>query len=286
MNANSGDEATTANALLGSSDDSRMVLINGDDLGMASSANEATIACLRAGLLTSATLIVPATHAEAAADQGADLPVGVHLALNSEWDADRWRPLTGAASLSDADGWLHRTPSETCARATSADVRAEWRAQIEQAITWGIDPTHLDSHMYIAQERPDFFDIYLDLAVEYKLPVRVSGSVNQADHPFRLRARERGVACPDHLVRLRHVGSRADLMAALVNLPAGCSEFHVHPAADTPGLRQLASDWAGRVDDLRLLHDPSFWQAIRENSAVIVGYRDLRDAARKVSRRL
>ncbi len=204
------------------------------------------------------------------------------LTLNSEWPEDRWRPLTAASSIVDDSGWLCRTPQETLARADADEVRAEWRAQIDQAIAWGIDPTHLDSHMYIAQQRRDFFDIYLDLADEYRLPVRVSGSAAQPDHPFRVRARARGVACPDHLVKLRQVGSRQVLMDALADLPAGLTEFHVHPALDSPRLRRLVSDWAGRVDDEALLTDPGFRGAIAAAGAELVGYRDLRDAARAV----
>lgn len=272
-----------AGPLLGYREAARLISINCDDLGMAPEENEATLAALRAGRATSATLIVPATHAEAAAHAGQGQPIGIHLALNSEWAADRWQPLTAASSLRDDDGWLCRTPQETLARATAHDVRVEWRAQIEQAIAWGIDVTHLDSHMYIAQERPDFFAIYLDLALEYRLPVRISGSADQPDHPFRALARARGVVCPDHLVKLRQVGSRADLTAALADLPSGVTEFHLHPAVDTASLRRLASDWPGRVDDAALLREDGFWRRVTAAGATLVSYRDLRDAFRQVT---
>lgn len=254
--------------------------INCDDLGMCPEANTAVLAALRSGRATSATLIVPATSAAAAARECQDLPVGVHLTLNSEWNLDRWRPLTAGPSLCTADGTFPRTPRETCARADSAEVLDEFTAQIEQAYTWGLDVTHLDAHMYIVQQRPDFFDAYLAVAQHFRLPVRVSGSVAQADHPFRLRAREAAVPCPDHLIRLRRVGSRAELMTALEDLPAGLTEFHVHPALDSPALRHLAADWAGRVDDAALLEDPNFWRAIEHSGAHLVSYRDLRDASR------
>lgn len=272
-----------AQALLGATGERRLLLITCDDLGLCPAANSAILAALREARATSATLIVPAPHAAEAARATAGLPIGVHLTLNSEWPGERWRPLTGAASLCGADGALHRTPQETCARARIDEVRAELQAQVEQALDWGVDVTHLDSHMYVLQERPDFFDAYLDLAAELRVPVRVSGSALQADHPFRQRARERGVPCPDHLVRLHRMGSRADLMAALADLPPGLTEFHLHPAVDDPDLRRLAADWPARVDDARLLEDPDFWSAVERASATLVGYRDLRDAARAVT---
>lgn len=256
--------------------------INCDDLGMCPEANTAVIAALRSGRATSATLIVPATSAAAAARECQDLPVGVHLTLNSEWNLDRWRPLTAGPSLCTADGTFPRTPRETCARADSAEVLDEFTAQIEQAYTWGLDVTHLDAHMYIVQQRMDLFDVYLTVAQRFRLPVRVSGSVADTDHPFRRRARDVGVISPDHLVRLSGVGSRNALLAALPDLPPGVTEFHVHPAIDSPHLRRLAADWRGRVDDDRLVRDPVFWELIACSGARLTSYRDLRDAARSV----
>lgn len=269
-------------ALLGASGDDRLLLINGDDLGLCPAANDATLAALAAGRVTSATLVVPAQHAEDAARAGAGLPIGVHLTLNSEWPGERWRPLTAAPSLCTPDGAFHPTTRDTCDRARTDEVRAELRAQVDQALRWGIDITHLDSHMYVLQERTDFFEAYLDLAADLRVPVRVSGSALQSDHPFRRQARERKVPCPDHLVRLHRMGSRADLMAALTDLPAGLTEFHLHPAVDGPDLRRLAADWPARVDDARLLEDPDFWAGVERAGARVVGYRDLRDAARSV----
>lgn len=272
-----------AASLLGYDEAARLILINCDDFGMAPEVTSAALAALRAGTATSATLIVPATWAADAAAQSRGEPIGVHLTMNSEWESDRWRPLTQAPSLCDPDGSLCRHPEDTCTRAVAAEVRAELRAQIEQAIAWGLEPTHLDAHMYLVQERWDFFDIYLDLATEYALPVRVSGSARQVDHPFRVRAHQRGVVCPDYLVRLDRVGSREPLVAALADLLPGLTEFHLHPAVDSPALRQLASDWPGRTDDRELLASPEFWQLVADSKATVVGYRELRDAARAVN---
>ncbi len=264
--------------------DARLVLINCDDFGMAQEATEASLEALSSGTATSATLIVPASNAFQAASMARGYPIGIHLTLNSEWDSDRWYPLTHAPSLCEPDGSLNRQPAATCTHAKAAEVRAEFRAQIEQAISWGIDPTHLDSHMYLVQERPDFFDIYLDLAVEYDVPVRVSGAITQPDHPFRLLARERGVVCPDYLGRLDRVGSREPLLAALADLPPGLTEFHLHPARDSSALRSLAVDWPGRVDDRELLASNDFSQRLQAAGATLVSYRDVRDAVRDVRR--
>jgi predicted glycoside hydrolase/deacetylase ChbG (UPF0249 family) len=59
------------------------------------------------------------------------------------------------------------------ARVAEKDMRAECRAQIDQALAWGIDVTHLDAHMHAVEARADLFNVSLDLAVEYGLPLRM-----------------------------------------------------------------------------------------------------------------
>ena len=51
-------------------------------------------------------------------------------------------------------------------------MRVECQAQIDQALAWGVDVTHLDTHMGVANIAP-FAEIFLDLAATYRLPVRL-----------------------------------------------------------------------------------------------------------------
>ncbi len=54
--------------------------------------------------------------------------------------------------------------------ADPAAVEAELRAQIETTVRAGVDVTHLDAHMGTAL-CPEFIDIYLQLGIEYRLPI-------------------------------------------------------------------------------------------------------------------
>jgi hypothetical protein len=183
---------------LGYRSDDRIVIVNCDDLGSSHAANHAIRRSVGEGAATSATLMVPCPWAaDAAADPpGAD--IGVHLTLTAEWDTYRWGPVTAGPSLLDAEGRLPRTIEEVWDRADLDEVRAELRAQIDQAERWGLDVTHLDSHMGTLQLHPLYFDIYLDLAVEYSLPLRLSGwSTERAiGFEFRARAADAGVVAP------------------------------------------------------------------------------------------
>ena len=124
--------------------------------------------------------MVPCPWARDAAAMYRGEDVGVHLTLNAEWDTYRWGPITHSPSLLDGDGGFPRTVEDVWDHADLDEVRKECRAQIERAIYWGFDVSHLDSHMGTLQLRPEFFDVYLELAVDFGLPLRMPGASARA----------------------------------------------------------------------------------------------------------
>ena len=172
--------------------------------------------------------------------------IGVHLTLNAEYERYRWSPITQAPSLLDGDGGFPRTIEDTWDHADIDEVRRECRAQIERAILWGFDVSHLDSHMGTLQLRSEFFAVYLEMALEFGLPLRLSGASTERliGFPFRDLAAEQGVVFPDHFVYVQGVGSRVVVEGALAELPPGVTEIYVHPAVDTPELRAITDDWS------------------------------------------
>jgi hypothetical protein len=268
---------------LGHDADTRLVIINCDDLGSSHAANLGVYEALRRGVATSATLMVPCPWAREAAARYRGEDVGVHLTLNAEYDLYRWGPITHAPSLVDGDGGFPRTLDDVWDHADLEEVRRELRAQIERAILWGFDISHLDSHMGTLQLRPEFFDVYLEMAVDYDLPLRLSGKSTErlVGFPFRELATEEGVLFPDHFVLVQAVGSRRTIERTLFDLRPGVTELYVHPAQDTPELRAFAPDWTSRVDDLDLVTDGSGLRAMLERAGVVlVGFRELRDLQR------
>ena len=275
---------TTLAERLGYRPDDRLLIINCDDLGVCHAANVAVYEALRSGSATSSSLMVPAPWGREAAAQYRGEDVGVHLTLNAEYERYRWGPITRAPSLLDGDGGFPRTTTDVWEHADLDEVRRECRAQIERAILWGFDISHLDSHMGTLQLRPEFFDVYLDLAVEFGLPIRLSGASTERaiGFPFRRLAAEEGVLFPDHLIVPSVVGSRRAIEKALFELRPGVTEVYVHPAADTSELRALAPDWPGRVDDHHLVtHDSGFAAMLDRARITTIGYRELRAAQRE-----
>ncbi len=274
---------TTLAERLGHDPDARLLILNCDDLGLAHAANAGVYDALRTGLATSASLMVPCPWARHAAEQYMGEDVGVHLTLNAEWDAYRWGPITRAPSLLDGDGGFPRTLSDVWDHADLDEVRRECRAQVERAILWGFDVSHLDSHMGALQLRPEFFDVYLELAVEFGLPLRLSGASSERTigFPFRRLAADEGVVFPDHFVHVNGVGSRRSLERSLFDLAPGVTEMYVHPALDTPELRAMTPDWAARVDDHHAVcHDSGLRAMVSRSGATLIGYRALRDLQR------
>jgi predicted glycoside hydrolase/deacetylase ChbG (UPF0249 family) len=276
--------ATTSLAQrLGYAPDDRLLIINCDDLGSCHAANIGTYEALRDGVATSATLMVPCPWARDAASRYRGEDVGVHLTLNAEHERYRWGPITHGPSLLDGDGGFPRTVSDVWDHADLDEVRRELRAQVERAILWGFDVSHLDSHMGTLQLRPEFFDVYLDLAVDFGLPLRLSGASSERaiGFPFRRLAAEEGVVFPDHFVPVRGVGSRRTIERVITELRPGVTEVYVHPATDTPELRALCDDWPARVDDHDLVANDRSVRSLLDRAGVVrIGYRPLRDLQR------
>ena len=195
---------------LGYPADARLVIINADDLGSCHSANVGVFECLHTGTVTSATLMVPCPWAREASSRYRGEDVGVHLTLNAEYELYRWGPITIAPSLLGGDGGFPRTIEDVWDHADLDEVRRECRAQIERAILWGFDVSHLDSHMGTLQLRPEFFDIYLDMAIEFGLPLRMVGPGMERflGFPARAVAAEAGAVFTDHMRFIPGVGSR------------------------------------------------------------------------------
>jgi predicted glycoside hydrolase/deacetylase ChbG (UPF0249 family) len=264
---------------LGYGPDDKLLVLSSDLLGFCHAANEGVYQSLRQGLATTSSLMVPSPWARHAAAGYRGEDVGVHLTVNAELETYRWGPITHAPSLLDGDGGFPRTVADVWDHADLDEVRRECRAQIERAILWGFDVSHLTTHLAALQMRPEFFDVYLELAVEFALPLRLeSGDAeHSAGFPFRELAAEEGVCFPDHFRFVRGGGRRA-IEAAVFDLGPGVTEILLEPAIDTPELRAVDPHWAARVEALDLVTRDSGFRALVERAgAELIGYRALRD---------
>lgn len=268
---------------LGYPADAKLLIVNCDDVGSSHAANLACEAAMRDGIATSGTLMVTCPWAREAAIRFRDLDLGVHLTFTAEYDGYRWRSLTGAASLHDDEGYLPRSAAEAIAKAEPEDLRAECRAQIETALGWGVDVTHLDSHMGVLHLDPRFARIYVELAAEYRLPIRTLGIRHQKGVPFDARpwAREAGVVIPDDFIAEWGKPTREVMARELAAGRHGVTEFNIHPVGDGPELRAYdPREMHIRVHDEACAMDPEIADWIRTGGFVPVSYRPMRELQR------
>ena len=112
-------------------------------------------------------------------NENPSIDVGIHLLLTSEWDGIKWRPLTNVPSLVDKDGnffqqiWGGNNPSAgnylLKANWKIDEIERELRAQIELAMKYLPQISHVSAHMGFSNMDPKVNELFEKLAREYKL---------------------------------------------------------------------------------------------------------------------
>lgn len=154
----------------------RRVVIHEDDVGMTHGSNTAFVELSALGTCSSGSVMVPCPwfpESVELAHANPSLDIGVHLTLTSEKRPYRWRPLTNpprSAGLTNEMGYFWPDVPEVRRGGNPEAVEIELRAQIDTALSAGLDVTHLDAHMGTIV-CPEFVDIYLKLGKEYRLPL-------------------------------------------------------------------------------------------------------------------
>lgn len=259
-----------------------LVLLVCDGLGSSNAANLGVYDALRNGVASSASLQVPCPWSRGAASSYHGEDVGVALTLNAQHDCYRWGPITHAPSLLDGDGGFPRTASDLWEHADLDETLRECRAQVERAVMWGFDVSFLSAHLNALCPRPELFDVYLTLALEFDLPISLPDPSVDLGFPGRELAQEEGVLVPDYAY---HVGvgreARSGIEDILRDLQPGVTELHVAPAADSAELRAITPNWASHASDAHLVsQDWGFRSLLSRTGAEIIGFKELRQAQR------
>jgi len=270
------------NRLLGYPVDARLLIINADDFGMCHAINAAIFRALKKGVLQSTTLMVPcpwALHAMHFLADHPEIPFGVHLTVISEWVDYRWGPLTSrekVPSLIDKAGYFYTFEHMPAllAQIRLDHLEMEFRAQIEAVLAAGLMPTHLDWHALRIGGRADIFDVMLRLASEYGLALRVAGRSGIE------KVQSQGLPTNDYdfldSYLLDPVDKSAQYEQLLRTLPAGLSEWAVHPGLDNAEL--LAIESAGkhvRQTDYDFLMSQAAKDIVKEEGIILLDYRAL-----------
>ena len=270
------------NRLLGYPVDARLLIINADDFGMCHAINEAIFRALKKGVLRSTTLMVPcpwALHAMHFLADHPEIPFGIHLTVISDWVDYRWGPITSrekVPSLIDKAGYFYNFEHmpEFLAQVRLDQLEMEFRAQIEAVLATGLKPTHLDWHSLRIGGRADIFDLMLRLAREYGLALRVAGR-SQIE-----KVQSQGFPTNDYdfldSYLLDPVDKSARYDQMLLELPAGLSEWAVHPGLDNIELLAIEPDGKHiRQTDFDFLMSQAAKDIVKEEGIILLDYRAL-----------
>ena len=274
---------------LGYPPDAKLLIVHADDLGMAHSVNAATIKAFESGLVNSGSIMVPCPWlseiaAYARANPQADL--GLHLTLTSEWTSFRWGPVTPkdrVTSLLDKDGYFYLTETEAASHANPKEVELEITAQIERAKAMGIQPTHLDSHMGTLYQNKALFEVFLRVARNYKLPVRIAKTwFARADFlPSTLNPNDVYI---DRVLDINPTVAPTDWSRfysdAIEKLEPGVTEVIIHLAYDDAEMRGATfnhPDWgaAWRQRDFEYFTSDAFRKLLQEKQIKLITWREL-----------
>jgi hypothetical protein len=268
------------NRLLGYPVDARLLIINADDFGMCHAVNEAVFRAFENDLLRSTTLMVPcpwALHAMHFLADHPEIPFGVHLTAISDWVDYRWGPVTPrekVPSLINQVGYFYNFEHmpEFLAQVNFDELETEWRAQIEAVLSAGLQPSHLDWHSLRIGGRDDIFDLMLKLAREYGLALRVAGT------SCIEKVQSQGLPTNDHdfldSYGLDPLDKSARYGRMLRELPAGLSEWAVHPALDSPELLAIEPDGNHiRQTDFDFLVSREAKEIVEEEGIILLDYR-------------
>ncbi len=272
--------------LLGFPPGARLLIVNCDDFGMYEAINAAVVDSIEQGIASSCSLMVPcpsAPHAIRLLRQRSQIPFGIHLTLVCDTTHYRWGPVAAKArvpSLLDDAGELF-TPTtagrcELLARARLDEIEIEFRAQINAVAGAGLAPTHLDFHCLADGGRDDILDLTVALAAEYGLAVRVWLE------PGRRRMRRRGLPVIDNefldSFSVDIDDKPARYAQLLCDLPAGLSEWAVHPSVGSEDSQAIDNGWRIRRTDYEFLTSPQARQLVQQEGIVVIDYRTIQRA--------
>ena len=291
---------------LGYETDARLVIFHADDVGMCHGSNQAFVELSQFGIIKTGSIMSPCPWAPEIlriCQNNPTLDVGVHLTLTSEWSGYRWGPLGTRApegGLLDADGYFWPSTAEVAAHADVAAIVAEMRAQIEFVQAWGVDFTHIDTHMGTAVG-PAVIQHYVQLGLEYQTPVLLSRYLDKYTDGLELDsagahlwqelirwAEAQGMFFPDWFRITPHYSAenaqitRAEVYEEMLRtLPPGITYFSLHPnlpddiAMIAPGHAET------RAFEYAYFQSARLQEFLAAENIVPIGYRQIRDLMRE-----
>lgn len=281
---------------LGYPSDKVVLILHADDIGMCYEANEAAKNYLSKGHIQSAAMMVPCPWFNEIAGwykQHPEHDMGLHLAMNSEWKWYRWGPVAGKGKvpgMCDSDGYLWHDVLETATHASGEEIEAEIRAQVERALSRGIRPGHIDTHMGTLYARPDYTKAYLKVAEEYHIPAMVIEMTPAVLTKFR----KQGYPITDQMIKEmsgyslprlddfhatldgeNYEDKKEKFFEQVRDMRPGLNEIIFHPSIETEGLKHITNSWQQRAWEAQMFSDPQVLAFFEREGIVFTNWKEI-----------
>jgi predicted glycoside hydrolase/deacetylase ChbG (UPF0249 family) len=282
---------------LGYPRDSRLLIINCDDVGMCHAANMAAVEGQEKGMISSGTIMVPCPWFPEIADYARNHPglsFGVHLTHTAEWAGYRWGPVAPdnlVPGLLDQDGYLRKDVTGVYQNSTPQEAYIESRAQIEKFIAAGLEPTHIDSHMGTMMMDPEYFRMYARLAVEYNLPLRMASQKTLEEYgvpDLRAQTAAMGLVFPDYFVYGELGPDYRDnveetWIRILSRLQPGVTEIYIHASIPGEELKAVTNSWRTRVEEYNTFTGSTrLRKMFDEQNIRLISYQPLKELQQRI----
>jgi chitin disaccharide deacetylase len=304
----------------------RVLILHIDDAGMSHESNAGTIRALEDGAANSVSVMMTCPWVPGFVKylkENPEVDAGLHLTMTSEWEDYRWGPLVGkpaAPGLVDEEGAMWRNKRLLKENASADEVEMEIRAQIERAREMGFEPTHLDSHMGALFSSPKFIKKYVELGIEYQIPIMLPGGHSTAlSKQLKDEGSKSVFSVPVEVRMARMVGKRVwnkglpvldDLhsvsygwklpegveatdenlqkmkteryMEDLRDLKPGVTMVIMHCTDTSEHFDKISASGDSRKGDLLAMIDPEFKKFIEEEGLILTTWRELKERRDRV----
>lgn len=282
---------------LGWKENDIVLILHVDDAGMSHGSNLGVMQSVQEGVATSFSIMMPCPWVPQLArwiKEHPSVDSGLHLTMTSEWRLYRWGPLAGKPAvpgLVDEQGCLWHSVEQVCAHATPDEIEMEIRAQIERAEKFGIEITHLDSHMGTLFARADYFERFMKIGIEKQIPILAvgghmthtlveNGEAARALLPLAEKIWAAGLPVIDDLhtsvTSWKPPGRKARFFKLIRELKPGITEILFHASVMTEELPLITGSAASRHADTELLKDPELKALLKERNIQLTTWRELK----------
>ncbi len=260
-------------------DDGIYLLVRGDDIGSFHAANVGCIESYKNGIMRSVEIMPPCPWFLEAAEilnKNPGLDVGIHLTLTSEWSRYKWGPLTHCTGLTNDDGYFFpmvwkndNFPPNSSIHESDwkiDEVEKELRAQIELALKYLPNISHITTHMGFTSLDSKISELVNKLTKEYGLEVDMTDVK-------RFRGWGKSV---------KHKNRIDEFCKNLEQLTPGKYLFVEHPAVNTPEMHPIGLNDSGKVAldrdwVTKIFTSEKVKKTIQKKGIKLIGYNDLKN---------